>query len=52
MRPQPEATAKKPYQQPKLLIYGNLTEMTLASSNKGNADGATSGSFRMRKTGK
>ena len=28
MRPQSEAPAKKPYQQPKLFVYGNLTEMT------------------------
>lgn len=49
MRPQSEAPAKKPYQRPKLLIYGNLTEMTLTmSGNKGHLDGSKS--LTMRKT--
>ena len=49
MRPQSEASAKKPYQQPKLLIYGNLTEMTLAmAGKKGHLDGSKS--LTMRKT--
>jgi hypothetical protein len=34
---------KKPYQAPKLLIYGNLTEMTQARSTRGKTDGATRG---------
>jgi hypothetical protein len=39
-----EASAKKPYQAPKLLVYGNLTEMTQARSAKRSAgDGATKG---------
>jgi hypothetical protein len=50
MRPQSEASAKKPYQPPKLLVYGNLTEMTLTmSGNKGNLDGSKN--LTMRKTG-
>lgn len=50
MRPQSEASAKKPYQAPKLLVYGNLTEMTLTmSGNAKNPDGSKS--LTMRKTG-
>jgi len=46
---QSETPAKKPYQPPKLLIYGNLTEMTLTMSGaKGNLDGSKS--LTMRKT--
>ena len=49
MRPQSEAPAKKPYRQPKLLIYGNLTEMTLTKAGMtGNLDGSKS--LNMRKT--
>jgi hypothetical protein len=48
MRPQSEASAKKPYQAPKLLVYGNLTEMTLTMAGKGNLDGSKS--LTMRKT--
>ena len=49
MRPQSEASAKKPYQAPKLLVYGSLTEMTLTmSGRKGNLDGSKS--LTMRKT--
>jgi hypothetical protein len=45
-----EASAKKPYQAPKLLVYGNLTEMTQARSNKRSAgDGGKAGK---RKTGR
>jgi len=43
MRPAAERPPKKPYQEPKLLVYGNLTEMTQARSNRGNTDGATRG---------
>jgi hypothetical protein len=40
MRPQPTIPAKKPYQAPKLLVYGNLTEMTLTmGGTKGHLDG-------------
>jgi hypothetical protein len=50
MRPQSEASAKKPYLAPKLIIYGNLTEMTLTMAGmKGNLDGGKSAT--MRKTG-
>lgn len=31
--------AKKPYQPPKLLVYGNLAEMTKSKGNKGKFDG-------------
>jgi hypothetical protein len=50
MRPQSEASAKKPYQPPKLLVYGDLTEMTLTMAGmKGHLDGSKS--LTMRKTG-
>lgn len=49
MRPQSEASAKKPYQPPKLLVYGNLMEMTLSMGNKGTFDGSMG--TTMRKTG-
>lgn len=50
MTPQSEASAKKPYQPPRLVIYGNLTEMTLTmAGNKGHLDGSKS--LLMRKTG-
>jgi hypothetical protein len=49
MRPQSEASAKKPYQAPKLLVYGNLTEMTLTKAGtKGTLDGSKT--LNMRKT--
>jgi hypothetical protein len=32
-------SAKKPYQSPKLLVYGNLTEMTQVKGNTGVKDG-------------
>ena len=43
MRPAVELPPKKPYQAPKLLVYGNLTEMTKARATQGRADGATRG---------
>ncbi len=44
MRLVPERAEKKPYQAPKLLVYGNLTEMTKTiPSGKGNKDGASMG---------
>lgn len=45
-----EISAKKPYQAPKLLIYGNLTEMTQAVGGKQNLDGGLMAG--MRKTSK
>jgi hypothetical protein len=30
---------RKPYQPPKLLVYGNLAEMTKSLGNKGKRDG-------------
>lgn len=48
MRPQSEASAKKPYLAPKLLVYGNLTEMTLTMGGmKGNLDGSKNLNKRM-----
>jgi len=44
-----EGSAKKPYQAPKLLIYGNLTEMTQAGGKNGNLDGSL---MAKRKTGR
>jgi hypothetical protein len=47
MRPQSEASAKKPYQPPKLLVYGNLMEMTLTkTAMMGNSDGGMTVGFR------
>jgi hypothetical protein len=48
MRPESEASAKKPYQAPKLLVYGNLTEMTLTmAGTKGHLDGSKNLNKRM-----
>jgi hypothetical protein len=41
---------KKPYQSPKLLVYGNLTEMTQAAGRKARSDGGRVGTSRF--TGK
>jgi hypothetical protein len=41
-----EAGKKKPYQAPKLLVYGNLTEMTQSLGGKGKKDSATRGLAR------
>ncbi len=35
--------AKKPYQSPKLLVYGDLTQMTKSHARTGRVDGATHG---------
>jgi hypothetical protein len=43
MRPEPQAVTKKPYQTPKLLVYGNLTEMTKSAGTKAQRDGAVLG---------
>lgn len=40
---EPQAQKKKPYQSPKLLIYGDLSQMTRSSGKVGQPDGATSG---------
>jgi len=37
---------KKPYEPPKLHVYGNLAEMTKASGNKGGPDGGRRLNFR------
>jgi hypothetical protein len=50
MRLQSEAPAKKPYKPPKLFVYGDLTQMTLAHGKTGSPDGAKKGSNRF--TGK
>lgn len=40
MRPASEPQVKKPYEQPKLTIYGDLMQITLAKAKgKGNPDG-------------
>jgi hypothetical protein len=50
MRPRLALSAKKPYQAPKLLVYGNLTEMTLTKAGpKGSLDGGKK--VGMRQTG-
>jgi hypothetical protein len=37
---------RKPYQPPKLLVYGNLAEMTKAAGNKGKRDGGAKAGHR------
>lgn len=52
MKQQPSrVTAKKPYEPPKLLIYGNLTEMTKAAGNGGRIDGGVRPSNKRRTGG-
>jgi hypothetical protein len=34
-------SAKKPYQPPKFVVYGSLTEMTKANTMVGNKDGGS-----------
>jgi len=41
-----EKTAKKPYQSPKLLVYGDLTQMTKSTGNQGRPDGGTKLRFK------
>lgn len=43
-----EVSAKVPYRAPKLLIYGNLTEMTQGSGNMGSPDGALKGKTKTK----
>jgi hypothetical protein len=43
-------STKKPYQPPKLLVYGDLAEMTKAVGTKSRLDGGTKP--QMRRTGR
>jgi hypothetical protein len=43
MKPVPDQVSKKPYQPPKLHVYGNLAEMTQSTGRIGKADGAKTG---------
>jgi hypothetical protein len=43
-------STKKPYQPPKLLVYGDLAEMTRAVGTKSQLDGGTNP--RKRRTGR
>ena len=38
-QPSDSQARKKPYQAPKLLVYGNLTQMTQSVGTKGGLDG-------------
>jgi hypothetical protein len=38
-RPAQQTEKKKPYQAPKLLVYGKLVEMTHSTGKTGNIDG-------------
>jgi hypothetical protein len=38
-RPAQQTEKKKPYEAPKLLVYGKLVEMTQSSGKTGNSDG-------------
>ncbi len=49
-QPSDKSAIKKPYQSPKLLVYGNLTEMTKSHGSRGKLDGGTHGGAR--RTGK
>jgi len=46
MKQPSEKPAKKPYQPPKLLVYGDLTQMTKSHAQGGRVDGATHGLYR------
>jgi hypothetical protein len=37
---------KKPYESPKLLVYGNLTQMTRRSGQHGHLDGGKLANFK------
>lgn len=50
MKQPSKRTAKQAYQQPKLLVYGNLAEMTKAVGNKFKIDGGRAP--RLRRTGR
>jgi hypothetical protein len=43
MKQPPERLAKKPYQSPKLLVYGDLAQMTKSNAIGGNPDAAKTG---------
>ena len=47
--PHPEKTGKKPYNPPKLVVYGNLRELTMA---KGGAKNDGGGKPATKSTGK
>jgi hypothetical protein len=49
-RPSEKPEKKKPYQAPKLIVYGSLIEMTQAAGRKSKADGGKIGTNR--KTGR
>jgi hypothetical protein len=42
--------SKKPYESPKLLVYGDLKEMTLSRGGRGKLDGGTK--LGARRTGR
>jgi len=44
MRRAPVVPVKKPYQPPKLIVYGDLTQLTL--KNKGNSKDAAKGTSK------
>ncbi len=46
MRQPSDKIAKKPYQSPKLLVYGDLTQMTKSNGNRGRPDGGKRPSFQ------
>lgn len=50
MKQPSEQSAKKPYQSPKLLVYGDLTEMTKAVGRSAKIDGGHNPN--KRRTGK
>jgi hypothetical protein len=50
MKQPTKRTAKKAYQPPKLLVYGDLAEMTRAVGNKFKIDGGHNP--RLRRTGR
>jgi hypothetical protein len=50
MKQPSKGTTKKPYRPPKLLVYGNLAEMTKSAGNKFKIDGGTNP--RARRTGR
>ena len=50
MKQPSERPAKKPYESPKLSVYGDLTEMTKAAGRKAKTDGG--GNPLKRRTGR
>ena len=49
-QPSEKQAQKKPYQPPKLLVYGDLTQMTQTTSSRGALDGG--GRIGKRRTGR